>query len=404
MKTLYFDLGMGAAGDMLTAALLELLPESNLFLEKLNAIGIPGIVFEKEVSEKCGIRGTHITVRVNGQEEESLDHHDHEHSHDHDHHDHSHSHSSLHDIEHIVCNHLDLPEKVKADVMTVYGLIAEAESAAHGVPVTEIHFHEVGTMDAIADITAVCMLMNELSPDAVIASPVHVGSGHVHCMHGILPVPAPATAYILKDVPMYSGRIRGELCTPTGAALLKHFVTEFGDMPIMTVHAIGYGMGKKDFEMANCVRAMLGETQDSGDEIIELSCNMDDMTGEKTGFAVEKLFEAGALDVYTIPIGMKKNRPGILLRVMCRESDKEIMIRSLFKHTTTIGIREQKMQRYVLQRDIESVDTSLGMIRRKRTHGYGVDRSKWEYEDLRNISCETGLSIDEIEKGIKNGK
>lgn len=404
MKTLYFDLGMGAAGDMLTAALLELLPESDLFLEKLNAIGIPGIVFEKEVSEKCGIRGTHITVRVNGQEEESLDHHDHEHSHDHDHHDHSHSHSSLHDIEHIVCNHLDLPEKVKADVMTVYGLIAEAESAAHGVPVTEIHFHEVGTMDAIADITAVCMLMNELSPDAVIASPVHVGSGHVHCMHGILPVPAPATAYILKDVPMYSGRIRGELCTPTGAALLKHFVTEFGDMPIMTVHAIGYGMGKKDFEMANCVRAMLGETQDSGDEIIELSCNMDDMTGEKTGFAVEKLFEAGALDVYTIPIGMKKNRPGILLRVMCRESDKEIMIRSLFKHTTTIGIREQKMQRYVLQRDIESVDTSLGMIRRKRTHGYGVDRSKWEYEDLRNISCETGLSIDEIEKGIKNGK
>lgn len=404
MKTLYFDLGMGAAGDMLTAALLELLPESDLFLEKLNAIGIPGIVFEKEVSEKCGIRGTHITVRVNGQEEESLDHHDHEHSHDHDHHDHSHSHSSLHDIEHIVCNHLDLPEKVKADVMTVYGLIAEAESAAHGVPVTEIHFHEVGTMDAIADITAVCMLMNELSPDAVIASPVHVGSGHVHCMHGILPVPAPATAYILKDVPMYSGRIRGELCTPTGAALLKHFVTEFGDMPIMTVHAIGYGMGKKDFEMANCVRAMLGETQDSGDEIIELSCNMDDMTGEKTGFAVEKLFEAGALDVYTIPIGMKKNRPGILLRVMCRESDKEIMIRSLFKHTTTIGIREQKMQRYVLQRDIESVDTSLGIIRRKRTHGYGVDRSKWEYEDLRNISCETGLSIDEIEKEIKNGK
>ena len=403
MKTLYFDLGMGAAGDMLTAALLELLPESDLFLEKLNAIGIPGIVFEKEVSEKCGIRGTHITVRVNGQEEESLDHHDHEHSHDHDHHDHSHSHSSLHDIEHIVCNHLDLPEKVKADVMTVYGLIAEAESAAHGVPVTEIHFHEVGTMDAIADITAVCMLMNELSPDAVIASPVHVGSGHVHCMHGILPVPAPATAYILKDVPMYSGRIRGELCTPTGAALLKHFVTEFGDMPIMTVHAIGYGMGKKDFEMANCVRAMLGETQDSGDEIIELSCNMDDMTGEKTGFAVEKLFEAGALDVYTIPIGMKKNRPGILLRVMCRESDKEIMIRSLFKHTTTIGIREQKMQRYILQREIEAIETPLGTIRKKSSYGYGVEHSKWEYEDLQKIAFETGLSIDEVEKEIENG-
>lgn len=418
MKTLYFDLGMGAAGDMLTAALLELLPDPERFLEKLNALQIPGVVFEMEPSEKCGIRGTHMTVKVKGQEEESVDHHphdhphdhhhehDHQHEHDHDHrhsHDHGHSHSSLHEIEHIVCGHLKLPEKVKADVMAVYGLIAEAESAAHGVPVTEIHFHEVGSMDAIADVTAVCMLMHELSPEAVIASPVHVGSGHVHCAHGILPVPAPATAYILKDVPIYGGSIRGELCTPTGAALLKHFVTKFGDMPVMSVSAVGYGMGKKDFEMANCVRAMLGETQDLGDEVIELSCNMDDMTGEKTGFAMERLFEAGALDVYTLPVGMKKNRPGILLRVMCRESEKEKLIRVIFRHTTTIGIREQKLRRYILQRDMETLETPLGTLRKKSTYGYGVKRSKWEYEDLRKIACETGLSIDEVEKEIEHG-
>ena len=416
MKTLYLDLGMGAAGDMLTAALLELLPEPEVFLEKLNALQIPGVVFEMEPSEKCGICGTHMTVKVNGQEEESVDHHphdhphehhhehDHQHEHDHRHsHDHGHSHSSLHKIEHIVRGHLKLPEKVKADIMAVYGLIAEAESAAHGVPVPEIHFHEVGSMDAIADVTAVCMLMHELSPEAVIASPVHVGSGHVHCAHGILPVPAPATAYILKDVPIYGGSIRGELCTPTGAALLKHFVTKFGDMPVMSVSAVGYGMGKKDFEMANCVRAMLGETQDLGDEVIELSCNMDDMTGEKTGFAMERLFEAGALDVYTLPIGMKKNRPGILLRVMCRESEKEKLIRVIFRHTTTIGIREQKLRRYILQRDMESVETPLGTLRKKSTYGYGAKRSKWEYEDLRKIACETGLSIDEVEKEIEHG-
>ena len=400
MKVLYFDLGMGAAGDMLASALLELMPDPDSFIEKLNSLGIPGVVFEKEKTVKCRICGTHITVKVNGQEEGAGDHHhhhEHDHSHEHTHeHSHNHSHSSLHDIEHIVCGNLDIPGKVKNDIMAVYGLIAESESAAHGVPVTDIHFHEVGTMDAIADITAVCLLMNELSPDEVIASPVHVGSGHVHCAHGILPVPAPATAYILRDAPVYGGSIQGELCTPTGAALLKHFVTKFGDMPVMKVSSVGYGMGKKDFEAANCVRVMLGETADSGDEIIELSCNMDDMTGERTGFATEKLFEAGALDVYTIPVGMKKNRPGILLRVMCRECDRETIIRTIFRHTTTIGIREQKMRRYVLERNIENVDTPFGTIRRKCAYGYGVKLCKWEYEDVKKIACENALSIEEV--------
>src|SRR5699024_5887421 len=146
---------------------------------------------------------------------------------------------------------------------------AEAESHAHGVPVTEIHFHEVGTLDAVADVTAVCLLMHRLAPDDVVVSPVHVGSGQVHCAHGILPVPAPATAFILRGVPIYGGSVRGELCTPTGAALLKHFATRFGAMPAMQVESIGYGMGKKDFEAANCVRAMLGETESRGDTVLE---------------------------------------------------------------------------------------------------------------------------------------
>ncbi len=438
MKTLYLDCGMGAAGDMLAAALLELLPDGDAFLEEVNTLGIPGVRIERETAVKCGITGTHISVTVNGMEEESLDaghehlheHHTHhmvaetawdggteEHSHDHDgagghhhhasnghgendghhhHHGHGHHHSSLHDIEHIVRRHLPLPEKVREDVMSVYKLIAEAESHAHGVPVTEIHFHEVGTMDAIADITMVCLLMDKLSPEEVVVSPVHVGSGQVRCAHGILPVPAPATAHILKDVPIYGGTVKGELCTPTGAALLKHFAARFGSMPAMRTRAIGYGMGNKDFEAANCVRAILGDTEGGEDSVLELSCNVDDMSAEQISFAMERLFEGGALDVYTVPIGMKKSRPGVLLRVLTKEQDKEKILGLLFRHTTTIGVRETRMQRYVLDRKMTSVETPYGTVRCKESTGYGVKRTKYEYEDLAAIAREKGISLEEL--------
>ncbi len=425
MKTLYLDCSMGAAGDMLTAALVELLPEPEAFTEELNALGIPGVRFEREKSVKCGITGTHIRVLVNG-EEECCDVHDHDHGHgghghshmdhdhsheDHDHghgdhenghvHAHGHHHSSMHDIEHIVNGHLNLPGKVREDILAVYGLIAEAESHAHGVPVTESHFHEVGTMDAVADVTAVCLLMHRLNPDKIVVSPVHVGSGQVRCAHGILPVPAPATAFILKDVPVYGGSIRGELCTPTGAALLKHFADQFGSMPVMSVEAIGYGMGKKDFEAANCVRAMLGNTEGQTDAVTELSCNVDDMTAEATGFAMDRLFEGGALEVYTVPVGMKKSRPGTLLRVLCREGDKEKIVQLIFRHTTTLGVRELSCRRYVLKRELVQEETPYGMVRRKDSAGYGVRRSKYEYDDLARIADENGLSLEEVIMGLK---
>ena len=417
MKILYLDCGMGAAGDMLAGALLELLPDPDAFVQELNALGIPGVSFRRETAEKCGIRGTHLSVTVHGEEEESIDcgpghahmhDHDHDHGHVHEHdHDHAHAHShghehghhhhsSLHDIEHIVCGHLPIPERVKQQVMAVYRLIAEAESHAHGVPVTEIHFHEVGTLDAVADITAVCLLMDRLSPDEVVASPVHVGSGQVKCAHGILPVPAPATAYILRDVPIYGGSIRGELCTPTGAALLRHFVTRFGDMPPMRTQAIGYGMGKKDFAAANCVRAMLGEDAgQGGDRVWMLACNVDDMTAEAVGFAMERLFDCGALDVYTVPIGMKKSRPGTMLCVLCRPEAKDAMLDCLFRYTTTIGVRELALQRHVLDRRVTTLDTPYGPVRRKEVRGRGAERYKYEYEDLARIAREKGVSLAE---------
>lgn len=406
MKTLYLDCSMGAAGDMLAAALLELLPDPDAFVAELNALAIPDVKFSRETSVKCGITGTHLQVTVHGEEEGAHDHH-HAHSHDHahaHHHDHAHSHhhhASLHDIEHIVRGHLSLPATVADNVMAVYHLIADAESKAHGKPVSEIHFHEVGTMDAIADITAVCLLMHRLAPDEIIVSPVHVGSGQVHCAHGILPVPAPATATILQDVPIYGGSIQGELCTPTGAALLKHFADSFGEMPVMRTSAIGYGMGQKDFPAANCVRALLGERSAASDDVIELCCNIDDMTGEAIGYAFDKLFAAGALDVYTIPIGMKKSRPGHLLHVICREADKDALVRALFAHTTTIGIRENRFRRYTLDRRIETIETADGPVRRKCSTGYGVSREKFEHDDLARIADAQGLSLREAEARVR---
>ncbi len=407
MKILYFDCSMGAAGDMLTAALLDLLPEEDRAdaVGRLNALGIPGVQYELVRSEKCGITGSHMNVLVNGGTEETAHHHDHEH-HGHEHgeaaHHHHHHHASLHSIEHIIWD-LHLPEKTEKDALAVFRLLAEAESSVHGKPVTDIHFHEVGTIDAVADIAAVCLLIEKIAPDRIVVSPVHTGSGTVFCAHGELPVPAPATAMLLKDVPIYSTGIKGELTTPTGAALLKYFADCFGEMPAMNVSSIGYGMGTKDFERANCLRVFLGESGDSAypeDTVLELSCNVDDMTAEEIGFSMERLFEGGAREVFTVPVGMKKNRPGTMIRVICSPDLKQDMLRILFKHTTTIGVRENVTRRYVLDRSEESVETPYGPVRRKDVSGYGAERSKYEYEDLARIARENQISLREAEKLI----
>ena len=304
------------------------------------------------------------------------------------------------DITHIM-SHLPLSETVRNHALGVYQAIAQAESKAHGMPVEEIHFHEVGAMDAVADVVGVCMLMDQLKVDQVCASPVHVGSGHVHCAHGILPVPAPATADLLRGIPSYGGEIQGELCTPTGAALLRQFVTKFGPMPQMAVEKIGYGMGSKDFPMANCVREILGQTEDApGDQVVELQCNLDDMTAEEIGFAMEQLLEAGALDVFTAPIGMKKSRPATLLSVLCAPAQKEQMVQLLFRHTTTLGVRETDCRRYTLARRVETVTTEAGSFRKKISTGYGVTREKFEYEDLAQAARATGRGLQELRREL----
>ena len=392
MKILYLDCGMGAAGDMLTAALLELMPDRAAAIADLNAIGIPQVTYSCETATRCGIRGTHVTVKACGQEESEA-----MHGHVHHDHDHHHHHTGLHDLEHIVRDHLVLPEKVKADILAVYGLLAEAESHVHGVPVTQIHFHEVGTLDALADITAVCLLLERLAPEQIVVSPVCVGSGQVRCAHGILPVPTPATAYLLRGIPSYSGSVCAELCTPTGAALLAHFASRFGEMPEMRAYAVGYGMGTKEFDAANCVRAFWGETARQDGTVAELSCNLDDMTAEAIAFAMEALLDAGALDVWAAPVTMKKSRPGTVLTVLCREEDRGHMAELLFRHTTTIGVREHICRRYTLDRAEHTVSTRYGDVRCKTSHGYGVTRAKYEYEDLRRIAVQQKLPLAEVE-------
>lgn len=400
MRILYLDCSMGAAGDMLMAALYELLEDKQAFLDMMRSLGLPGIEISAEPAVKCGITGTHMKVLVHGSEEldalhDHLHEHAHEHSHDHEHH----HHTGLHEIEHLL-SHLDLPQTVRDDALAVYRRIAEAESKVHGTTVDQIHFHEVGTLDALADVVGVCLLMHLLAPEKVYASSVHVGSGQVRCAHGILPVPAPATALLLAGVPIYGGAIQGELCTPTGAALLTHFVTKFGELPAMRLLKSGYGMGTKDFPAANCVRAMLGEQDAPTEEILELSCNLDDCTGEAIGFAMERLLDAGALDVYWTSVGMKKNRPGILLTCMCRPLDREKMVELLFRHTTTLGVRESAFRRYTLSRESKTIQTPDGDIRVKVSTGYGVTREKPEFEDLAKIARKTGKSFSELQKSI----
>ena len=493
MKTLYIECAMGAAGDMLTAALLELMPDKEAALVKLNAMGIPGVVFEAEPSAKCGITGTHMRVLIHGKEEGAVpcghthahahhhehdhaheNHHEHEHDHvherhhEHEHHAHTHEHAHVqedahchdhehhHDHEHEHHHHdrvhhhahhgmaeirsliaeLAVSETVKEKALAVYQSIAEAESRVHGAEVDQIHFHEVGSMDAVADVTAVCLLMELLAPEQVIVSPIHVGSGTVLCAHGRLPVPAPATALILEGMPIYGGSVQGELCTPTGAALLKTFADSFGPMPPMTVAKTGYGMGTKDFEQANCLRAMLGESftmngtgskmqtgQDAEGEntgsrgaagkdtetenlaghesrITEISCNLDDMTGEDIAFAAERILQAGALDVFTESIYMKKGRPAVKLTVLARPEDEERLAGEIFRHTSTIGVRIHTDRRYELARRSEQRKTPLGTIEVKISEGFGVRREKIEFTSLKQIAETSGKRLAEVRAAL----
>lgn len=396
MKTLYLECAMGASGDMLISALSALLQDREKFVLDINrALSVTGAEIEIKPRISKGIAGLHSDVRINGQSE-------HIHESGHDKHEHAHSHDGSRNLRSITAliDGLDIPARVKRSAKSVYGLLAEAESKVHGTSVEMIHFHELGALDAVCDIVCVCMLMDILSPDRVAVSPVNVGSGSVMTAHGPLPVPAPATAELLEGAPIYGSDIPGELCTPTGAALLKYFADKFGPMPRMAVQKTGYGIGTKEFSRCNCLRAFIGESADDkpgvNDQIIELSCNIDDMTPEALGHAAELLRQSGALDVLLIAAQTKKNRPCFLLTCLCRPEDEHRMAELIFRHTSTVGLRRAPKDRYTLSRCMETTDTDAGRVRVKHSEGFGIKKRKPEFEDLVKIADETGLSIQEI--------
>lgn len=436
MKTLFIECNMGAAGDMLMGALYELFtePEKEEFLNTMNQLFPGAISISAQTCQKCGIYGTKIHVLVQGQEESSLQNENHSQytftKTDTDQHN-THPHTTYPQMLAQI-DGLPVSPYVKEHAKAVYTLIGEAESKAHHTDISQIHFHEVGTLDALADVVGCCILFEKLAAEQIIASPIHVGSGTVHCAHGILPVPAPATAHILQDVPIYGGSVEGELCTPTGAALLKHFVQQFTAMPPISIEKSGYGMGTKDFPVANCVRVFYGDMNllpvpsqkqlphvrtaapptiagaeknypdfytehfHSLDQILELSCNLDDMTPEAISFAMDRLLQAGALDVFTTSIHMKKNRPGLLLTCLCNVEEESRFSRLMLTHTSTRGIRIQPCYRRTLDAEFQTVSTPYGDITIKISSGYGITKYKPEYEDVAAAAQKYNVTFSKV--------
>lgn len=428
MRTLYLECNMGAAGDMLMAALYELLDDQEGFLHTMNGL-LPGVHLTAQPIKTCGIAGTHMQVTVHGEEEHEPDgsehQHDHAHEHHHEHghaheHTHEHTHEQVHAHEHThdhahahhhhatpghiagLIDRLALPQEVRQRARAVYDAIALAEAKAHGCPVGDVHYHEVGALDAVADVTGVCYAMHLLGVQRVVVSPVHVGCGTVRCAHGIMPVPAPATANLLAGVPVYGGSVQGELCTPTGAALLVQFADSFGPMPVMCTEGVGIGIGTKQFEQANCVRAFLGETgTQANGAITELVCNLDDMTPEALAFACEQLLEAGALDVYTTPATLKKGRAGQELTVLCDPAQETELAARVLALTSTNGLRVRQCGKYFLEPAALTVSTAWGQVRVKRAQGFGTVHVKPEYADAAAAARAHGLSYGTVEQEVR---
>lgn len=363
---------MGVAGDMLCASLLDTLNEKDkkYIINKLNTL-LCDVTVSLNTTTKSGIRASKfdVTIKESG-----------------------HTHTSISEIYNII-DSFDIPQKVKENAKAVYKLIAEAESKVHGTTVADVHLHEVGAKDAIIDITAYCLLIDYLQIDKIVCSPIATGFGEVKTAHGIMPVPAPATAELLNTIPCFTGDIKSELTTPTGVALVKFFANEFSALN-SEYEKVGYGAGTKDFENPNIIRAFIKENDT--DTVFELRCQIDDMTGEELGYALNKMLTLGAKDAYIKPIVMKKSRAAFEFTVICSPADKDELTRQMFKHTTTLGIRQIECVRAILDRKIYEKNG----VRIKRSHGYGTQTEKIEFDDIVKIAEENDISLFEARKMI----
>lgn len=387
MKVLYIDCRTGASGDMLAAALLEIVKDKESVLKRLNNLGLDGVKVSSLITERSGLKCNSFKVEINGVVE---DHHHHSHHDDHHHHEASHHHAAIEEIFSIV-DSLRVSDSVKGRVKDVYKLLAQAESKAHGKDVVDVHFHEVGALDAIMDITSVMVLLEEIAPEKILSSPPEVGGGVVKASHGILPVPAPATLNLLEGISFTSGAAEAELLTPTGAAILRCVVDAFCSMPKAKLISTGIGCGSRELpDRPNILRVLECHVEDSqisgaltaNGEITELKANIDDMTGEDIAWACEKLRNLGALDVCLVPVIMKKCRPGQILQVICRRTEADFFATKILQETSTFGVRRYDGVRYELNRDVSIAPNG---IRIKNGFGYGVKKSKEEFEDRKGV-------------------
>ena len=404
MASYHLDCSSGIAGDMFLGACLDLGMPLEVLSDVVARLGMPGVAVESRKASRGGFAGTRFRVLVEGRPLEGPDpeehghdhHHGHEHEHHHDHpHDHGHT-RGLTEIREMI-GRSALAPAVKERAIHLFQRLGEAEARAHGMPLERVHFHEVGAIDSIIDLVGAAAAVEHLAPERITCGLVNVGSGRVKMAHGEVPIPAPATAELLRGVPIFGGP-GGELTTPTGAVLLAELVTEYVDLPAMVLESTGYGLGKKDLpHQPNAMRLLKGRAaaeraEVMRSEIMIVEAEIDNLPGEGFGFLMERLLAAGALDVYFTPVQMKKNRPGTLVTLLCRRPLLEELAGVLLTESGSLGCRYHAAARLEAEREILEVQTAFGTVRVKRARLDGRPLAAApEFEDCRRLALASGV-------------
>ncbi|HEX4949658.1 MAG TPA: nickel pincer cofactor biosynthesis protein LarC [Blastocatellia bacterium] len=404
MRILYLDCFAGISGDMTIGALLDLGLDFDYLKQELAKLGVEGYDLSLERVDRSGINAAKFDVHL-AMPVHVHHHHDHDHHHHHDHtHEehHSHDHRSLATIKHLIAVSA-LSDQVKQTATAIFERIGEAEAKIHGVDIESVHFHEVGAVDSIVDIVGACIGFEALGIEQIISSPLHVGYGTFTCAHGTYPIPGPAATEILRGVPIYANNIEGELVTPTGAAIAATLAQDFVKMPLMRIEKVGYGAGTRVYEkFPNVLRAVLGELEaedKTPDTITVIEANLDDLNPQIFGHLMEQALAAGALDVFYTPVQMKKNRPGVLLTLLCATEMREPMMDLIFRETTTLGVRYREERRVILQREFVSVETPFGAITIKvaRNQTGQVMNAAPEFADCQAAALKHQVSLREVQ-------
>jgi pyridinium-3,5-bisthiocarboxylic acid mononucleotide nickel chelatase len=383
MKTLYFDCFAGASGDMILGAAVAAGVDPNYLREQLTLLRVDGFSVNFETVNRSGLSATYARVETA----------------------HEHKHRHLADIKQII-EGSDLSENVKQLAVKIFTRLAEAEARVHNGPVDHVHFHEVGALDAIVDVVGAAICFDYLRIDRFVCSPLHVGSGMVQMAHGRFPIPPPAVAELLRGVPFYSSDIKGELLTPTGAAIITTVCSEYGPIPQMTTESTGYGAGTREYpDFPNVLRALLGETDTASvtdERLWMVETNLDDASPQIIGHVMDRVLESGALDCFFTPVQMKKNRPGVLLSVLCGPNEKEAVMKLLFMETTTLGVRSYEVFRRALRRSVVQVETQYGVIDVKVGHLDGrIVNEMPEFEQCRAAAAKAGVPLKVVEEAAR---